>query len=85
MTENTLVKTSKDITTFKKNAYQTDVVSTVVSNLGDDIISLTFHRFFVDNETGKRDEDFGLDTFDILFVSNEHARAFAKAILKNTK
>lgn len=59
----------------------TDNIETRVSDLGDDIVSITLHRFFYNNITNEA-EDFGLDTYENLFVSREHALEFANIIIE---
>ena len=52
-----------------------------VRDLGDDIVSITIHQYFYNNETNKT-EDFGCDEYGNLFVSREHALEFANSIIE---
>lgn len=78
------VKTNDGVISVRESEFYRESRATFVSDLGDDIISLTIQRDFYELATGNVD-DFGLSSFGHMFVSKEHARKFAKEILKATK
>lgn len=78
------VKTNDGVISVRESEFYRESRATFVSDLGDDIIAITIQRDFYELATGKVD-DFGLSSFGNLYVSREHARKFAKEILKATK
>lgn len=78
------IDTNDGVIAIRESEFYRESRAVFVSDLGDDVMSLTLQRNFYELATGKID-DFGLSTFGNLYVSKAHARKFAKAILKATK
>jgi len=78
------IESDGQVIAVKKDDYYEELLSLSARDLKDDVVSITLNRMFIRAETGQP-EDFGLSKISNIFVSREHARKFAKAILKATK